>query len=103
MGNRVKKPQDFKKANKKMSVSDARMVELESTVFSGFLRMEALANLLIDKEILTKEEIGEKAIKLFEEYREGYAVEEAMQNEKAVASFTIPELEEEETKEEVSE
>lgn len=65
MGNKSKGRPKFD--NRLQKEFDNRLLGLESSTFTGFIRAEALLNLLVEKEIITREEHSVESIKIYEE------------------------------------
>ena len=70
MGNKSKGVPRFN--NKLQKDFDNRLMNLESSSFTGFLRAEALLDILVEKGIISKDEHSQRTVELYEESKQYY-------------------------------
>lgn len=91
MGNKSKGVPRFN--NRLQKDFDNRLMNLESSSFTGFLRLEALLDILVEKGIITKEEHSQRTVELYEESKQYYTKDNTETSTKVSAELVIPDTE----------
>jgi len=92
MGNKSKGvPSRFN--NKLQKDFDNRLMNLESSSFTGFLRLEALLDILVEKGIISKDEHSQRTVELYEESKQYYTKDNTETSTKVSAELVIPDTE----------
>ena len=91
MGNKSKRVPRFN--NKLQKDFDNRLMNLESSSFTGFLRLEALLDILVEKGIISKDEHSQRTIELYEESKKYYTKDNTETSTKVSAELVIPDTE----------
>ena len=91
MGNKSKGVPRFN--NKLQKDFDNRLMTLESSSFTGFLRLEALLDILVEKGIISKDEHSQRTVELYEESKHYYTKDNTETSTKVSAELVIPDTE----------
>ena len=91
MGNKSKRVPRFN--NKLQKDFDNRLMNLESSSFTGFLRLEALLDILVEKGIISKDEHSQRTVELYEESKKYYTKDNTETSTKVSAELVIPDTE----------
>ena len=87
MGNKSKGVPRFN--NKLQKDFDNRLMNLESSSFTGFLRAEALLDILVEKGIISKDEHSQRTVELYEESKQYYTKDNTETSTKVSASSSV--------------
>ena len=87
MGNKSKGVPRFN--NKLQKDFDNRLMNLESSSFTGFLRAEALLDILVEKGIISKNEHSQRTFELYEESKQYYTKDNTETSTKVSAELVI--------------
>lgn len=91
MGNKSKGVPRFN--NRLQKDFDNRLMNLESSSFTGFLRLEALLDILVEKGIISKDEHSQRTVELYEESKKYYTKDNTETSTKVSAELVIPDTE----------
>ena len=91
MGNKSKGVPRFN--NRLQKDFDNRLMNLESSSFTGFLRLEALLDILVEKGIISKDEHSQRTVGLYEESKQYYTKDNTETSTKVSAELVIPDTE----------
>ena len=91
MGNKSKGVPRFN--NKLQKDFDNRLMNLESSSFTGFLRAEALLDILVEKGIISKDEHSQRTVELYEESKQYYTKDNTETSTKVSAELVISDTE----------
>ena len=68
-------------------------MNLESSSFTGFLRAEALLDILVEKGIISEDEHSQRTVELYEESKQYYTKDNTETSTKVSAELVIPDTE----------